>query len=241
MGVLPPHPAYQRGHLPPKMDVRRASAPHSNLGTVPETEDDYRYQVYASGRRASQIHDKISSSGYDRPIRQASIARLAIPRGGDMGRDLSGSYLSDMPRTPTQTALSASFSTFLATPSDRLSPNGYQEHMLHARTSDSSLSRTSSGGGDGYSTKDALRSDESTPTRHVSYEEGNKTPTISTSPSKLSLASARPHQPPTSPAGPGNGTSSNGSWRSGTGSGPKAKTNSTSATVDFSTGRSIWC
>ena len=253
------------------MDVRKASAPHSNLGTVQET-DDYRCQGYTSGRRASHIIDEAHSGDYQyssQPIRQASIARLAIPRKVDSGSstsrevNLNVSCSSDLPRTPTQTALSGSFSTFSATPSDRISPSGYQDHMLQNRKSDVSLSQShsSSGMGAGNSpTPTPKRYDDPTPTRHLSYEDGTHTPTIHTSISTEMLGGqgqyspTRPH--PRSPGGHGgNDASSASSWGSGTGdsngtgtgtgsnSAPKAKAkiNSTSATVDFSAGRSIWC
>lgn len=260
---IPVHQGVYQGQLTPRMDVRRASAPHSNLGTVQET-DDYRYQGYTSGRRASHFVEEAHSGDYQyqtQPIRQASIARLSIPRKANTGasRDgnLNASYSSDLPRTPTQTVLSGSFSTFPATPSDRLSPGGYHDHMLQTRTSDVSLSQShsSSGMGPGNSpTPTPKRYDDNTPTRHMSYEDGTHTPTIHTSMSTEMLGVQGQYSPtrnhPTSPAGHGgNDISSTGSWGSATGNGngsgsapkAKAKTNSTSATVDFSAGRSIWC
>lgn len=238
------------------MDIRRASAPHSNLGTVQEI-DDHRYQGYPSVRRASHIVDDPNSGDYQyqsQPIRQASIARLAIPRKVVITRDprdLKASHSSDTPRTPTQTALSGSFSTFPATPSDRLSPAGYHDHTLHNRASDASLSQSHSSSGLGNSpTPTPKRYDANTPTRQMKYEDGVHTPTISTiSETLVGQGSTSPSRLfPTSPAG-GNDGSSTGSWRSGTGAGLgsgheatfKARTNSTSATVDFSAGRSIWC
>lgn len=212
---------------PMRSDLRRASAPHSNLGTVQETEDDqFPFPIFTPGRRQSDISPTPNGDlQVDRPIRQASIARLGVPRQAfDVARDLALSFSSDMPSTPNQTPVSTSFTSALATPSDRLSPVTHrdQQHVIHPRASDSSLSSA------GYLPKESyLPSDETTPTRVTAHHE-------------LAGTSCLPRGQPTSPIAAD--AASNGSW----GSGPKTQSNksnsnSTSATVDFSTGRSIWC
>lgn len=193
----------------PKIDIRRASAPHSQLPTVAEVDDDHYYHnlnTHNSGRRSSEATE-VPHSGYERFIRSDSIARLSIPR--DSSRDLSSSMSSDMPWTPTQLLSSQSTST----------RNAYGQN-LHTRASDSSLSFSSSAA---YSPK-ADAEDDNTPIgQYTSYP----------------LAVRRPPSSPSSndrEAGSGSGSS----WGSRS-PGQAVAGNTTSATVDFSAGRSIWC
>jgi hypothetical protein len=193
----------------PKIDIRRASAPHSQLPTVAEVDDDHYYHnlnTYNAGRRSSEATE-VPHSGYERFIRSDSIARLSIPR--DSSRDLSSSMSSDVPWTPTQLLSSQSTST----------RNAYGQN-LHTRASDSSLSFTSSAA---YSPK-ADAADDNTPVgQYTSYP----------------LNVRRPPSSPSSndrEAGSGSGSS----WGSRS-PGQATGGNTTSATVDFSAGRSIWC
>lgn len=169
----------------PKIDIRRASAPHSQLPTVAEVDDDHYYHnltTHNSGRRSSEATE-VPHSGYERFIRSDSIARLSIPR--DASSHLASSMSSDMPWTPTQLLSSQSTST----------RNAYSQNLQN-RASDSSLSFTSSAG---YSPKADVEDDNT-------------------------------------PAGSGSGSS----WGSRS-PGQAVAGNTTSATVDFSAGRSIWC
>ena len=193
----------------PKIDIRRASAPHSQLPTVAEVDDDHYYHNFTthnSGRRSSEATE-VPHSGYERFIRSDSIARLSIPR--DSSSHLASSMSSDMPWTPTQLLSSQSTST----------RNAYSQNLQN-RASDSSLSFTSSAA---YSPK-ADADDDSTPTgQHTSYP----------------LSVRRPPSSPSSndrEAGSGSGSS----WGSRS-PGQAVTGNTTSATVDFSAGRSIWC
>jgi len=204
----------------PKIDIRRASAPHSQLPTVAEVDDDHYYydlNTHNSGRRSSEATE-VPHSGYERFIRSDSIARLSIPPDS-ASRDLSSSMSmsSDMPWTPTPTQLLSSHST-----STR---NQYQYGQnLHARASDSSLSLTSSAAYSPTPKESTSTEDDDTPTgQYASYPLGRQHPS---SPSSHSNSNGRD-------AGSG---SSWGSRSPGQGAG-----NTTSATVDFSAGRSIWC
>ena len=195
----------------PKIDIRRASAPHSQLPTVAEVDDDHYYlssNMHNSGRRRSSEATEVPHSAYERFIRSDSIARLSIPRDSS-SRDLSSSMSSDMPWTPTQLLSSQSTST----------RNAYGQN-LNTRASDSSLSFSSSAA---YSPKADVE-DDNTPTgQYTSYP----------------LTVRRPPSSPSSngrEAGSGSGTS----WGSRS-PGQAAGGNTTSATVDFSAGRSIWC
>jgi len=169
----------------PKIDIRRASAPHSQLPTVAEVDDDHYYYnltTHNSGRRSSEATE-VPHSGYERFIRSDSIARLSIPR--DSSSHLASSLSSDMPWTPTQLLSSQSTST----------RDAYGQNLQN-RASDSSLSFTSSAA---YSPK-ADVDDDNTPA----------------------------------------GSRSGSSWGSRS-PGQAVPGNTTSATVDFSAGRSIWC
>jgi hypothetical protein len=200
----------------PKIDIRRASAPHSQLPTVTEVDDDHYYHnfnAHNSGRRSSEATEVPHHSGYERFIRSDSIARLSIPR--DLSsRDLSSSMSSDMPWTPTQLLSSQSNSS-------RVNP---YDSNLHTRASDSSLSFTSSAA---YSPKQVLEDDNTPIGQFTSYPLGTTT-----------------RRPPSSPSSNGRDAGSGSSWGSrspGTAATPGAGNNTTSATVDFSAGRSIWC
>jgi hypothetical protein len=211
---MPEHTSPMTESIPsapiPKIDIRRASAPHSQLPTVAEVDDDHyhAYNAQHSGRRSSEATE-VPAANFDRFVRSGSIARLAIPRNTS-SRDLSSSISSDAPWTPTQ---------LLSSQSTRANP--YKPH-LHARASDSSLSFTSSAG---YSPKGDSE-DDNTPTGHEVYG--------------FPLGVTRRHQSSPSDQSNGRDAGSGSSWGSRS-PGQPLPGNTTSATVDFSAGRSIWC
>lgn len=212
----------------PKIDIRRASAPHSQLPTVEEVEDDHYYHLHASGRRSSEATE-VAPIGFERLIRSDSIARLSIPRPPTQSnRDLSSSMSSDMPFTPVQHNASAPLGLNPSSPSGVGSYGSGQGH-LHTRASDSSLSITSSAGA-GSSPK---RNDTSTHSLEIPQAYGfSNTNTNHTH---------TPHQGRRHLSSPSsNDAGSSASWGSRSPSG-SAVGPTTSATVEFSSGRSIWC
>jgi hypothetical protein len=199
----------------PKIDIRRASAPHSQLPTVAEVDDDHYHSFnnHNSGRRSSEATE-VPPAGFERFIRTDSIARLSIPRQVS-NRDLSSSMSSDMPWTPTN-----------HTSSHQAPSNPYGHHLV-ARASDSSISST------GYSP--GRESDDYVSTGFPSSEPNYTSRPIS-------------GQSPTRYGGPDKererererDTNSGSSWGSRS-PGRAGQVNTSSTTVEFSAGRSIWC
>jgi len=195
----------------PTIDIRRASAPHSQLPTVAEVDDDHyhTYNAHNSGRRSSEATE-VPPASFDRFVRSGSIARLSIPRNTS-SRDLSSSISSDAPWTPTQ---------LLSSQSTRANPYGSN---LHTRASDSSLSFTSSAG---YSPK-GDSGDDNTPTGQETH-------------GYFLNSGIRRHPSSPSSNGRDAGSGSSWGSRS-PGQPVNQAGNTTNATVDFSAGRSIWC
>jgi hypothetical protein len=228
----------------PKIDIRRASAPHSQLPTVEEVDDDHYYHLHG-GRRSSEATE-VPPIGFERLIRSDSIARLTMPRQATQSgsnRELSSSMSSDMPWTPNQSLGYSPSSPSRLAPQ----PQSYDTHpSLHARASQSSLSQTSSGAG--YSPK---RYGATAPGSNDKHNDIIDTPTHSLD--IPNSACGFPNISTNTPQGrrhlsspSNNDAGSSASWVSrspsdSAGGQGQAVQPSTSASVEFSTGRSIWC